>query len=70
MALPPALNNTPVVSVCLKNGGFRALSDDIAYKELETDGLGPTNISAVCLPTRDEAPGSPSAFNNDADAGR
>ena len=69
MALSPALDNTPVVSVCLKNSGFGTLSDDVAYKELETDGLGPTNISAICLPPWDEVPGLPSAFNNDANAG-
>ena len=59
-----------LITICLKNGGFGALSDDIAYKELETDGLHPTNISAVCLPPQNEVPGSPSAFNNDANAGR
>ena len=70
VALPPALNNTPVVSVCLKNSGFGALSDDVVYKEFEADGLSPTNISAICLPPWNEAPGLPSAFNDDANPGR
>ena len=69
MALPPSFNNTPVVSICLKNSGFGALSDDKAFKELETNGLSPTNISAVCLPPRNEAPCLPSAFNDDANPG-
>jgi hypothetical protein len=64
----PTFDDTSIVSINLEVVRFWCHLDDGAAEELEADCFCPTNIPAVNFPTWNEAPGTPSASDNNSNA--
>ena len=67
-SFPPPLNDSFVVSEDPEDLAWLACCAERASKKFEANGLSPSDIPAVCLPTWDEAPSSPLVADNNADA--
>ncbi|GLB36658.1 hypothetical protein LshimejAT787_0309450 [Lyophyllum shimeji] len=66
-ALPPAFDNTTVVSEYLKLIALSADCEQGTDEELEANGFSPANVSAVAAPAEDEPPCSLPVTDGDAD---
>jgi hypothetical protein len=68
--ISPTINDALVVTVEDKISFSSWSPGDCVYEELKTDSLGPSNVLGALkgLPARDEAPGTPAASKDDADA--
>ena len=67
-AFPPTFDNPFVVSKDMEVLTGLAGCGESACKKLEANGFSPSNVSAICLPSREEVPCSPLVSNNNADA--
>jgi hypothetical protein len=69
-SFPPAFHNSSVISVNLEARNWVGLGglDDAKDEELESNGFGPTNVTAVSFPSWYEAPGTPPSINPNCDA--
>ena len=65
--LPPAFNDTAVVTKDPEHLARQACRSEGSGKELETNGFHPSDVSTICLPSWDELPRSPQVANNNAD---
>ena len=67
-ALPPTFNNSLVVSKDPEVLAWLTGGAESASKKLEANGFSPSDVSALCLPSWEEAPHPPPVANNNADA--
>ena len=65
--LPPAFDNTMVVSKDPEDLAWQACCSKLSGKELEPNSLSPSDVPTICLPPWDEPPCSPLVADNNAD---
>jgi len=66
-ASPPPFDNPAIVSEYLEINAGGARAKDCAYKELESDTFGPSNVPVLSFPTWEQLPGSPPPVDVDSD---
>ena len=64
---PPAFDNTIVVTIDLESGK-RARLENSVDEELHGNGLSPSNVPPILIPSGQESPGTPSVTNDNAKA--